>query len=137
MEQIAKLDQINQVLYNRDLALFYADRDWNLDEALRLIEREAGVRNDIYTYDVLGWVYYKSKRYPEAEKAMKEALRLGTQDPRLLYHAGMIARAVGKEKEAKRLLNQALSLNPRFHPVYEQNARQTLATLGKAKRGPS
>jgi tetratricopeptide (TPR) repeat protein len=137
VEQIAKLDQVNQVLYNRDLALFYADHDRNLDEALRLIEREAAVRKDIYTDDVLGWVYYKSQRYPEAEKAAKEALRLGTKDPRLLYHAGMIARAVGKEKEARHLLNQALSLNPHFHPVYAQNARQTLAALRQDKGGPS
>jgi tetratricopeptide (TPR) repeat protein len=137
VEQIATLDQVNQVLYNRDLALFYADRDRNLDKALRLIEREAAVRKDIHTYDVLGWVYYKSQRYPEAETAVKSALRLGTKDPRLLYHAGMIARGVGKEKEAKRLLNQALALNPHFHPVYEQSARQTLIALGKFKGGPS
>lgn len=137
VEQIAKLDQVNQVLYNRDLALFYADHDRNLDEARRLIEREAAVRKDITTYDVLGWVYYKRQRYPEAEQAIRAALRLGTQDPRLLYHAGMIARAVGKEKEAKRLLSQALTLNPHFHPLYEQSARQTLIALGKFKGGPS
>lgn len=137
VEQIATLDQVNQVLYNRDLALFYADHDRNLGEALRLIEREAAVRKDIYTDDVLGWVYYKSQRYQEAERAAKRALRLGTKDPRLLYHAGMIARAVGKEKEAKRLLNQALALNPHFHPVYEQNARQTLVALENGKGGPS
>lgn len=137
VEQIAKLDQIHQVLYNRDLALFYADHDLNLDEALRLIEREAAVRKDIYTYDVLGWVYYKSQRYPEAEKAIKEALRLGTKDPRLLYHAGMIARAVGKEKEAGRLLGQALALNPHFHPRYEKRAREILAEMGKLRGGRS
>ncbi|MDC4223588.1 MAG: tetratricopeptide repeat protein [Candidatus Manganitrophus sp.] len=137
VEQIAKLDQVNQVLYNRDLALFYADHDRNLEEALRLIEREAAVRKDIYTYDALGWLYYKSQRYSEADRAIMEALRLGTKDPRLLYHAGMIARAAGKEKKAKRLLNQALALNPHFHPAYAQNAQQTLAAIGKAKGGPS
>ena len=137
VEQIAKLDQVNQVLYNRDLALFYADHDLNLDEARRLIEREAAVRKDIYTYDVLGWVYYKSQRYPEAEKAIEEALRLGTKDPRILYHAGMIARAVGKEKEAGRLLGRALALNPHFHPLYEKRAREILAEMGKLRGGRS
>jgi tetratricopeptide (TPR) repeat protein len=137
VEQIARLDRINEVLYNRDLALFYADHDRNLDEALQLVERAAGVRADIYTYDVLGWVYYKNKRYPEAQRAMKEALRLGTNDPRLLYHAGMIARAVGKEKEAKRLLNRALSLNPHFHPLYEKSAREILSDMGESKGGRS
>lgn len=137
VEQIAKLDQVNQVLYNRDLALFYADHDRKLDEALRLIEREAVVRKDIYTYDVLGWVYYKSQRYPEAEKAIEEALRLGTKDPRILYHAGMIARAVGKGKEAGRLLGRALALNPHFHPLYEKRARQILVEMGKLRGGRS
>lgn len=137
VEQIAKLDQVNQVLYNRDLALFYADHDRKLDEALRLIEGEAAVRKDIYTYDVLGWVYYKSQRYPEAEKAIKEALRLGTKDPRILYHAGMIARAVGKGKEAGGLLGRALALNPHFHPLYEKRAREILAEMGKLRGGRS
>lgn len=137
VEQIAKLDQVNQVLYNRDLALFYADHDRKLDEALRLIEGEAAVRKDIYTYDLLGWVYYKSQRYPEAEKAIKMALRLGTKDPRILYHAGMIARAVGKEKEAGGLLGRALALNPHFHPLYEKRAREILAEMGKLRGGRS
>ncbi|MBI3803876.1 MAG: tetratricopeptide repeat protein [Nitrospirae bacterium] len=137
VEQMARLDQINQVLYNRDLALFYADHDRKVEEAVRIAARELEVRKDVYTYDILGWTYYKDRRYPEAEQAMKKALRLGTRDPRMLFHAGMIARAVGKEKEAKRLLNQALSLNPHFHPVYAQRARQALAALGQTQGGPS
>ncbi len=130
VEQIARLDRINQALSNRDLALFYADHDRNLDEALRLAEKELEIRKDIYTYDIVGWVYYKNKRYPDAEAAMKEALKLGTKDPRLLYHAGMVAKALGKEKEARRLFKRALKLNPCFHPLYTKSARQSLKSIG-------
>jgi len=137
VEQIALLDRINHLLYNRELALFYADHDRNLDEALRLIEREAAVRKDIYTEDALGWVYYKNGRYQEADRAMQEALRLGTKNPLLFYHAGMIARALGKEKEARRLLKEALALNPHFHPIYQQSARETLTALTTSKGGRS
>jgi tetratricopeptide (TPR) repeat protein len=130
VEHIAKLDRVNQVLYDRDLALFYADHGRNLDEAVRIAERELERRRDLYTYDILGWVYYRSNRYPEAEQAIAKAISLGTQDPRILFHAGMIAHAVGKEKEAKRLLNRALALNPRFHPLYAPSARSLLRTIG-------
>lgn len=128
VEQIARLDQPNQRLYDRDLALFYADHGRQLGEAVRIAERELERRRDVYTYDILGWVYYKSGRYPEAARAMKEAMRLGTEDPRILFHAGMVARAAGREKEARRLLTRALTLNPAFHPLYAPSARKALRT---------
>jgi len=128
VEQIARLNQASQLLYDRDLALFYADHDRHLDDAVRIAERELERRRDLYTYDILGWVYYKSGRYLEAARAMKEAMRLGTQDPRILFHAGMIARAAGKEKEGRRLLARALALNPEFHPLYARSAREALRT---------
>src|ERR1700678_3485322 len=56
---IGMLGHINQVLHNRDLALFYADHDIKLDEALALAHKEFEVRHDIYTWDALAWALYK------------------------------------------------------------------------------
>lgn len=130
VEHIAKLDQMNQVLYNRDLALFYADHNRNLEEAVRTAEKELEVRKDIYTYDILAWVYYQNKRYQEAEQAVKKALRLGTQDARIFFHAGMISFALGNQKTARSYLSQALAINPYFHPPYRKRAEEALKGIG-------
>ncbi|HJU05568.1 MAG TPA: tetratricopeptide repeat protein [Nitrospiraceae bacterium] len=129
VEHIAKLDRLNKVLYNRELALFYADHGRNLDEALRLAHKELEIRKDIYTYDILAWASYQNHRYTEAWKAVKTAMKLGTQDARILFHAGMIARALGHRKEAKAYLSQALAINPAFHPTHRKTAQQILERL--------
>ena len=125
VEHLAKLDRINQILYNRELALFYADHGLNLKEAMRLAEKELEARRDLYTYDILAWVYYQNRRYLEAEGAIQKAMRLGTPDARLFFHAGMISRALGKEKEAGRYLNRASAINPYFQPPPRKSERAT------------
>ena len=60
---------------------------------------------------------------------MAKAIRYDTQDPRLQFHAGMIALHFGDRTEAKRRLQRALALNPSFHQTYADEARATLARL--------
>lgn len=115
--------------YSRQLALFYADHDIKLDEALQIARRERAARADIYTADALAWCLYKKGEYREAKAAMDEALRLGTRDPRLLYHAGMIAEALGDRRRAAKYLQQAVEINPSFDVLQADVARRTLATL--------
>src|SRR5437899_192209 len=88
--------------YGRQLALFYADHDRRPEEALRLARLEAAGRGDIYTDDTLAWACYKNGRLAEAARAAHRALRLGTEDAMLHYHAGTIAAALGHERIAAR-----------------------------------
>ena len=46
--------------------------------------------------------------------AIREALRLGTRDARLFYHAGMIALAARDKAAARSYLERALALSPQF-----------------------
>ena len=55
VEFIATLAAINQQVYNRELALFYANHDLKLDYALELASAELEFRKDIYGYDALAW----------------------------------------------------------------------------------
>jgi len=57
---------------------------------------------------------------------MKDALRLGTQDARLFYHAGMIAQAAGDRTTAVDFLRRALKLNPRFDLWHSKVATKVL-----------
>jgi tetratricopeptide (TPR) repeat protein len=129
VEYIGLLGHINQVLHNRDLALFYADHDIKLDEALALAHKEFEVRHDIYTWDALAWALYKNGKYQEASDAIDHALRPGTRDAVLFFHAGMIASSLGQTSQAKGRLETALRINPQFHVIYSGVAAQQLKTL--------
>ncbi len=131
VQYIGLLGHINQVLHNRDLALFYADHDIKLDESLVLARKEFEVRHDIYTWDALAWALYKNGNYQEASDAMENALRPGTRDALLLFHAGMIAGKMGQTELAKQRLLMALRINPQFHVIYAGVAAQRLKELEK------
>ncbi len=115
--------------YSRQLAMFWADHDEKLDEALAIAQRERSVRQDIYTCDALAWILFKNKRLDEAKKSMEEALRLGTRDAHLAYHAGMIYYELGDRQRAARYLNLALQTDPNFDVLQVEIAKKSLAAL--------
>jgi tetratricopeptide (TPR) repeat protein len=117
------------VLHNRDLAIFYADHDMKLTEALDLAQKELEVRHDVYTWDALAWALYKNGKLTEAAKASEKAMRFGTRDSLLLFHAGMIAERMGQREQARKELKEALQINPHFHLIYANAAQQRLAAL--------
>jgi tetratricopeptide (TPR) repeat protein len=127
VEQIAKLSELSGTLYNRNIALFYADHDIKTEEAYADAEKEYQARRDIYGADAVAWTALKAGKLAEAQTAMKEALKLGTQDAKLFYHAGMIARAAGDKAAARDLLQRALKLNPQFDPLQAAIASKALA----------
>lgn len=129
VEFIGRLSEINQVLYNRELALFYADHDMKLKQALELARKELEVRHDLYTWDTLAWVLYKNGQVAEARQAMVKALRPGTIDPLLFFHAGMIYERLGEAERARAYLGRALAIHPHFHVVDAEIAERTLAEL--------
>ncbi len=115
--------------YSRQLALFYADHDVKLDEALAIARRERATRSDIYTCDALAWTLYKKGDLAGAKRAIDEALRLGTRDARIHYHAGMIEQALGNRRDAAKHLQLALKINPSFDILQADVARQTLRAI--------
>jgi len=123
------LSELNGALYNRQLALFYADHDLRVDEAYKLAATEYVTRKDIHGADALAWTALKADKLIEAKTAIKDALRLGTNDAKLFYHAGMIEKAAGNKVGAADYLQKALKLNPAFDPLQVAKARATLEEL--------
>src|SRR5437773_5317469 len=95
VEAIGKLS-----VYGRQQALFYADHDVKPQKAYSIAVKEYSVRKDIYGADAVAWTALKAGRLNEAQVAIEAALRLGTQDAKLFYHAGEIARAAGDDASA-------------------------------------
>ena len=59
----------------------------------------------------------------------RRALRLGSRDPLFLYHAGMAAAGGRRARAGACSWRRALSLNPRFSPLYAPRARRALRAL--------
>jgi tetratricopeptide (TPR) repeat protein len=129
VEQMGRLAAAAGSTHGRQLALFYADHDRQLPEALRLARQEAAMRGDIYSDDALAWALYRNGRFAEAARAAHRALRLGTPDAALHYHAGMIAAALGRPRRGAAHLRRALALNSHFDLLQAPTARDTLAAL--------
>jgi tetratricopeptide (TPR) repeat protein len=129
VEFIDRLAEANKEVYNRNLALIYANHDLRPQKALQLALRELDVRGDLYTWDAVAWACYKNQKYAEARQAMEKAMKPGAPDPMLYYHAGMIARAAGNNSEAREKLAKALSLNPRFDARQAPLAEKALQEL--------
>jgi tetratricopeptide (TPR) repeat protein len=137
LAMLEKISRANGVRPEAQLAMFYADHGVRLAEALNIVRQQARERRDIKTLDALAWVLFKNGKTQEALQASQHALRLGTKDPMMLYHHGMIARELGQHQKATESLEQALAANPHFHPDHAEQARLALQPLLAARSEPN
>jgi len=84
-----------------NLALYLADHDRKLRDAVAIAEAVAATRHDIFTEDALAWAYYKVGRIDDAYAASQRALRTGTHDEAMLARAAQI-RAAAQRAVARR-----------------------------------
>ena len=112
-----------------ELALFDVDHGADRAETLARARAAYTQRPTVYAADVLAWALYHTEQYAEARRYSEEALRLGTRDATLHYHAGMIAYALQDRDGARKHLKEALAINPAFSVRYAPRARQLLARL--------
>ena len=113
-----------------ELALFEAAHGSNPAKAVERARAAYGVRPTIYAADALAWALHRAERNAEAQPFATEALRLGTQDASLYYHAGMIAHALGDTATARTHLERALAINPYFSVLHADESRQLVKELG-------
>ncbi len=113
----------------RTLSLFLSSRGEEPDLALRLAEAEATRRPDLWSQDALAWAQERSGQHEAAWHTLQSALRLGTRDPSLAYHAGVIAFHRGDRARARTELATALQLSPRWHRREAALAQALLARL--------
>jgi len=119
----------NGVIVDVDLALFEADHG-DPTKALELATAGFAATPTIRAADAVAWALHRLGRDAEAIDWSVKALRLGSRDPLLLFHAGAIRAAVGQTREARRDLQAALDADPGFSPAGAAEARDLLAGLG-------
>ncbi len=131
MTQLLTANGVNSDL---ELALFAADHPeyangLTTDEVVAQARAARAVRPSIYGHDTLAWALYRAGDADAAWEEIQQALRLGTRDALLYYHAGMIANARGNTAAARAHLETALAINPHFSILHAAEARETLAAI--------
>jgi tetratricopeptide (TPR) repeat protein len=101
----------------RTLAHFYAVKNRDIEEAVKLAEAEMRERPGVFTQNVYAWALYRAGKLEQAKTTIERATRLGTKEPELLYHLGAIKIATGDRTAGKMLVKEALALNPHFDPT--------------------
>jgi tetratricopeptide (TPR) repeat protein len=116
---------------SRTFALYLATRGQQLDRSLALARQELDARQDVFTLDALAWALQANGRLAEARQYSKESLREGTQDARLFYHVGSLARAAGEDTEAQRWFTRAVAIQQMLLPSERHELQQQLAALSQ------
>ena len=88
-----------------------------------------GEPHDIFTMDAVAWAAFRAGNLTRAVEASREALRTGTRDRTLLYHAAAIAAASGDRARARTLVTRALDGHPTFDLVLAPDAQALRASL--------
>jgi tetratricopeptide (TPR) repeat protein len=113
MRAIGLLQREAGQVVDLEMAAFEADRG-DPKVALELARRSYQVRPTIHAADALAWALHRSGRDQEARPYVEEALRLGTRDALLRFHAAAIFAELGEEGRARQELRDALEINPWF-----------------------
>lgn len=80
---------------NHELVFYYLDHARRPADGLRLARREAERRRDVYTLDALAWALRANGRTREARETLRQALKVGVQDPKVLKHARALGLPTG------------------------------------------
>lgn len=130
---IGRLQQASGQVTDLEMAIFEADHAESpaaAAHAVELARRAYDARPDnVFVADALGWSLFRSGDTTGAVPFVERALRLGTPDTLLHYHAAKIFAADGQDERARNEIGTVLAGNPAFSFRYARDARELARTL--------
>lgn len=113
--------------HDRLYAHFLADHGRDLPLAYHAAKEDLELRQDIYAWDTVAWAAFRDGKFEMAEQAVRKATSLGTRDPKLCLHAGLIEAKAGQWERAKAHLEVATQ--GLLMPRERQWAQEALAEI--------
>ncbi|MFJ5810931.1 hypothetical protein [Streptomyces sp. NPDC093093] len=98
-------------------------------QAVTMAEAAARERPFLAVHDAYAWALHRAGRDGEALAQAEQALALGTRSALFLYHRGAIHQALGDITAARSDLEQALAIDPSFHPLHAPAAREAIRRI--------
>lgn len=115
----------NNPITLNNFAYSLIQRDTNLSYAGKLIEKAIKLRpNDPNLLDTYGWYLYKIKDYYKAKEHIEKSIELDSSRPEPFLHLSIILRALGKEEEANKYFEKAVSIDPNNKEVLQEIEKQ-------------
>lgn len=130
VEAIQTLLEANGVRTDIELASYFADHG-DAGRAVALARGAYERTPSIRAADALAWSLYANGDVAEAATYADAAVALDSADSRILYHAGIIAEAVGNNDLAAQRMGRAIDLNPAFSPLYGPRAAEAQARVAR------
>jgi tetratricopeptide (TPR) repeat protein len=115
VRELFAIEERNGSSVDLELALFEADHGDDPAAEIDRARRAYAARPSVHGADVLAWVLHRAGRSDEARAYADEALRLGSVDATLRYHAAAIYAATGDDGRARTELARVFALNPWFN----------------------
>ncbi len=123
-------DAPDAAVASNNLAWLYATWQGNLDVALTLAQTaKKQLPDQPEVSDTLGWIYYKKGLFDLAADAFEQSVQKDPNNPVYLYHLGLTHASRGEHAKARRMLERALEVNPRFDGA--DDARRVVSEIGQ------
>ncbi len=130
IESMLAEDEAAGHVMDREFALMYSDHGIKLEEAATRASKELAKRPDnIDAQHTAAIVALHTGRPAEARELIRKAMRLGSADPVMTAHAGLIEAALGNRDQALKLLESAVSANPFLPVLLKREVFNTLNAL--------
>ena len=123
---IERLFEANGVRTELQTALFDLDHGRRVPAALARARAAYSSAPGVYAEDALAWGLFRVGSCASAREHSIHALRLGTRDPLLIFHRGMIERCLGNGAAGDAFLRRALAINPNFSLLWAPVVRRLL-----------
>ena len=109
------------------LAYSWLERKINISKAVKMLEiAYKNNEDDPYITDSVGWGYYLTGRYTEAEKFMRKAITLMPNDPIVNDHYGDILWSLNKKIQAKYYWNSVIGFKDTEKDMLEKVKKKLL-----------
>jgi Flp pilus assembly protein TadD len=117
-----------------EMAVFEADHVADPASAAHAVDlarrAEAARPDNVFVDDAVAWALYRSGDVAAALPYVERALRLGTPDTLLHFHAAVILDAAGSADRARGEITKVVRGNPAFSFRYDDDARALARRLG-------